>query len=278
MQSFLIGSYAAFHIDTNPAAPVDLIKQFVANGQAVAFSGKVLCGYGKTPQFQNGVIYETATVPPPSGHGQLVVGYNDKVGTPGNTGALLVQNSFGTTWPPTTGGKSAAPAGMAYWSYNTFETTQLLAAVAYPRSTSLSGVPLLRASSSAAPIAGNARAFQWAPGTQPGAYLILMHVFDEPALLDSVALTEPGSAPTTATAVYGQYISNGYSYLKRTDGNAFLSGTYKLILNGHDLQGQPISYTGSVKIGGALPAALPGKSMAGQSITGSTGAPATLSP
>jgi hypothetical protein len=257
MQNFRIGSYAAFHIETDPAAAVDLIKQFIADGQAVAFSGKVLCGYGKSPQFQDGVIYGTATVPPPSGHGQLVVGYNDKVGTLGKTGALLIQNSFGTGWPPKSAGKSAAPAGMAYWSYNSFETTQLLAAVAYPRSTSISGAPLLRSNSSA-PTAAITRAFQWSPGNQPGTYLILTHVFLEPVLLDSIALTEPGSAPITATAVYGQYISSGYSYLKRTNTNAFLTGTYE--------------------IGAPRPATPPGKSMAGQSITGSTGAAATLSP
>ncbi len=278
MQNFRIGSYAAFHIDTDPAAAVDLIKQFIADGQAVAFSGNVLCGYGKSPQFQDGVIYETATVPRPSGHGQLVVGYNDNVGTPGKTGALLIQNSFGTAWPPKSAGKSAAPAGMAYWSYNSFETTQLLAAVAYPRSTSISGAPLLRSNSSAAPTAAITRAFQWSPGNQPGTYLILTHVFLEPVILDSVALTEPGSAPITATAVYGQYISSGYSYLKRTDTNAFLTGTYKLTLNGHDLRGQAVTYTGTVKIGAPRPATPQGKSMAGQSITGSTGAAATLSP
>ena len=101
--------------------------------------------------------------------------------------------------------------------------------------------------------------------------------FDERVLLTALCWRSrvPAGYPT---AFYGQYISNGYSYLKRTDANAFLAGTYKLTLNGHDGQGQAISYTGSVKIGGALPAALPGKSIAGQSITGSTGAPATLSP
>ena len=169
--------------------------------------------------------------------------------------------------------------GSRYWSYSTFETTQLLAAVAYPRSTSIAGALLLRAGGcgprqpprSGAPSNG-------LPGLSQERVSILTHVFLEPVLLDSVVLTEPGSAPITATAVYGQYISSGYSYLKRTDANAFLAGTYKLTLNGHDLQGQAVTYTGSVKIGGALPAALPGKSMAGQSITGSTGAPATLSP
>jgi hypothetical protein len=56
MQNFRIGSYAAFHIDTDPAAAVELIKQFIAHGQAVAFSGKVLCGYSTAPQLQDGVI------------------------------------------------------------------------------------------------------------------------------------------------------------------------------------------------------------------------------
>jgi hypothetical protein len=167
---------------------------------------------------------------------------------------------------------------MAYWSYKSFEKTQLLAAVAYPRLTSFTGAPVLRSNSSSAPTAAIMRAFQWAPSDQPGAYLILIHFFREPVFLDNVVLTEPGSSPVTATAVYRQYISSGYSYLKRTDSNAFLAGTYKLTLNGHDALGQAITYTGSVKIGAARPAKPQGKSMAGQSITGSTGAPATLSP
>jgi competence protein ComEC len=40
-------------------------------------------------------------------------------------------------------------------------------------------------------------------------------------------------------------------------------------------EGQAVTYTGSVKIGGPRPAKPQGKSMAGQSITGSTSAPAT---
>jgi hypothetical protein len=62
-----------------------MIKEYVANGQAVAFSGHVLCGYGTDLQLQDGVIYETTTFP--TGHGQLVVGYDDHVGVPGKRGA-----------------------------------------------------------------------------------------------------------------------------------------------------------------------------------------------
>lgn len=278
MQRFRIGSYASFQIGPGPAAAVERIKQYIANGQAVAFSGKVLCGYGKNPPFTDGVIYETATIPM-SGHGQLVVGYNDNVGTPGQTGALLIQNSFGISWPPALAG-STAPPGMAYWSYNSFEKTQLLAAVAYPRAPPILGGKLLRSNVSKAPAASITRAFQWAPGSEQGVYLILTHFFDNPVFLTSVALTEPGTGGTTATAVYGQYISSGYSYLKRTDASAFLAGTYLVTLNGHDVLNNPVTYTGSVVVGVPHPNMPPARSMAGQIITGSTGAvaPLTLSP
>ncbi|HEV3112143.1 MAG TPA: C1 family peptidase [Candidatus Binataceae bacterium] len=275
MQRFRIGSYAAFHIDSDPSSAVEMIKEYIANGQAVAFSGSVLCGYGKNLQLQDGVIYETSIMPM-SGHGQLVVGYDDNVGTPGKTGALLIQNSFGTDWPPASAGLSAAPPGMAYWSYDTFKKTQKLAAVAYPRATAPTGVKLKGSKHPA--VASITRAFQWAPDGQPGVYLVLTHFFHDLMFLNSVALTEPGPGHTTATAEYKQYISTGYSYLKRTDSNAFLAGTYAVTLGGHDVAGNPVTYTGSVEVGTPHPDMPPGKSMAGQIITGSTGVAAALSP
>jgi hypothetical protein len=229
MQRFRIGSYATFQIAADPAAAVQLIKEYIANGQAVAFSGKVLCGYGNNLQLQDGVIYETSYIVSngkPAGHGQLVVGYDDNVGTAGNQGALLIQNSFGTAWPASAGGSSSpAPPGMLYWSYNSFAQTQTLAAVAYPRSP---GPPAgARLSGSVhAPLASITRAFQWAPDGSPQAtYLILTHFFHDPVFLTSVELTEPGAQDVTVTAAYGQYISTGYSYLTRYDGNDFLPGS-----------------------------------------------------
>ena len=249
MQRFRIGSYAAFTIEDNSQA-VSLIKEYIANGQAVAFSGSVLCGYCTPVPLQDGVIYETDIVG--GGHGQLVVGYDDDVGAPGKKGALLIQNSFGTAWPPASS-QSPAPPGKVYWSYNTFEKTQKLAAVAYPRSPGPpEGVRLSR--SRHAPLASITRAFQWAPDSPPGVYLILTHFFHDPVLLESVALTEPGGANrVTATAAYGQHISTGYSYLTRTDGNAFLSGTWAVTLEGRDVSGNPITYTGAVVVGAPQP-------------------------
>ena len=275
MQLFQIGSYATFNIGADPPAAVQLIKEFIANGQAVAFSGQVLCGYATNLQLQNGVIYETNTTP--NGHGQLVVGYDDTIGMVGSQGALLVQNSFGTAWPASAGASpSPAPPGMVYWSYNSFEQTQLLAAVAYPRSPGPpTGTKLV--GSANAPVASITQAFQWSPYSTPQTnYLILTHFFQDPVLLRTITMTEPGPSGATATAYYGQYISTGYSYLVRNDGKGFLPGTWAVTLEGTDVMNNPIIYTGSVVVSRPQPNMPPGASMAGQTITGSTGANAQV--
>jgi hypothetical protein len=281
MKRFRIGSYATFSIHNDPQTAVQRIKEYISNGQAVAFSGRVLCGYGKDLPMQHGVIYETSYTigadGKPAGHGQLVVGYDEDVGIPNNPGALLVQNSFGTAWPASAGAtRSLAPPGMAYWSYNSFKRTQHLAAVAYPRALRRpTGVRL--SGSPAAPAGWITQAFQWAPDDlSPPAHLILMHFFQEPIHLSHISLTEPGGQAITATGDYGQNISTGYTYLKRTDGNAFLSGAWTVSLQGNDMNGNSVNYTGSIMVGQAEPNSLPGASMAGQLITDSTGAVAEL--
>jgi hypothetical protein len=100
----------------------------------------------------------------------------------------------------------------------------------------------------------------------------------EPVLLSQISLTEPGGQPITATGGYGQNISTGYTYLRRTDGNAFISGTWTVSLQGTDMNGNPVTYTGSVQVGQSEPNSLPEASMSGQIITDSTGAVVLLSP
>jgi hypothetical protein len=90
-------------------------------------------------------------------------------------------------------------------------------------------------------------------------------------------LTEPGGQAITVTGDYGQNISTGYTYFKRTDGNAFLSGAWTVSLQGNDMHGNSVNYTGSIMVGQAEPNSLPGASMAGEIITDSTGAVAELS-
>jgi len=273
MTRFLIGSYAVIPVTGNAGA-VDQIRAHVQSGQAVAFTGSVLCGYAKRPAFKSGVIYETAVVPN-SGHGQLIVGYDDKAGKDKERGALLVQNSFGLNWPPS-GSGSAAPPGQAYWSYGTFSATQAMAAVAYPVPDTL-GKLRLGASVVNATTATVVRSYQWTPKTDDtSVYLIVDLAFAGPLKLNEVWLQEPGSS-YEVRAVYGQHISAGYAYLKRSDGKSFLAGEYKLTLKTTPLVGSAVTYTGKIKVkklkksGDISPA-----TMQGATILGPTGAVVTV--
>lgn len=274
MERFRIGSYAVIPVEGNPSA-VDAIKAQLAAGQAVAFTGRVLCGYAKKPDFTKGVIYDTATVPG-SGHGQLVVGYDDRIGKSKQPGALLVQNSFGTSWPPA-GSGSVAPPGQAYWSYASFAGTQVMAAVAYPVADA-PGSKRLDANVVNQPAATVAGSYQWTPGgTDPGVYLIVRLVLSAPVKLNEVWFTEPGGARVEARAVYGQSLSAGYAYLRRSDGKSFLSGSYKLTLKTTTADSLSVTYSGKVKVKKLKKAGtLTPATMQGAAITGPTGAPVSL--
>ena len=259
-----IGSFATFRID-NPGA-LNRIQDYLANQQAVAFSGPVYKGYGNSagPTLTDGYFYAGST-PYQGGHGQLLVGYDSNLGAPGQPkGMLLVQNSFGTQWPSS---DSKAPRGMLYWSYETFLKTQQLAAVAYPYDPSPPSGTVLTRSDARAPVGSIARAYQWAPEAGGPVWLILIHHLAEPVRITGVALKEP--APGTALAVgkYGQFLSKGYTYLRRTDGKAFLPGSYQLTVQAQTLDGLAVAYTGSVAIGPPLPASPAPASMAATAAT-----------
>jgi len=271
MSRFRVGSYAVIPVSGNAAA-VGQVKSQLQGGQAVAFTGRVLCGYARKPVFNSGVIYDTAMVPV-GNLAQLAIGYDDKAGKASQRGALLVQNSFGTAWPPS-GSGSAAPAGQAYWSYASFLATQDMAAVAYPLETEL-GKTRLRSSKIDVPVASVDKAYQWTPGgTSKTGYLIIRPVFDAPVKLNEVWLTEPGSAPIQVRAFYGQSISSGYAYLVRTDGKTFLSGSYKLSLKAVGGTGAfATTYSGKVKVKKLKKAGdLKPASMNGATVLGPTGA------
>ena len=221
-----IGSFATFA--AGQVSTIAMIKGFLANDQALAFSGSVFMNY-KAPVLASGVFYDVAAnIIPNSGHGQLIIGYDDNAGAAGRTGALLVQNSFGTDWPPVQSG-STAPAGKLWWSYNTFQVSQKNIAVAYPYDPAPPSGAMLAGSIPSAPVASIERAFQWAPGDgSPATYLIFIHHLADAVKIVSVSVKEPAPGTETATGQYGQFLSKGYTYLKRTDGREFLPGTYQV--------------------------------------------------
>lgn len=268
-ERFRVGSYATFQVSRDPDAAVQAIKEYVSGGHVVAFSGLVLQGYS-APTMTNGVITSTASVPG-SGHGQIVVGYDEHAGP----GALLVQNSFGPQWPPASSG-SIAPPGMAYWSYDSFKATQKLCAIAFPRQLTNPGGVNLNQSQSRAPRGVINQAYQWAGDDMGPAYLILVAWFGEPLLIDSISMTEPSSGATMASG-YGHHFGNGYLYFCRSDGRQFVSGTYALQIAGQTLSGTQVTYSANVAVGAASPGSPPASTITSTAqITGSTGQTATI--
>lgn len=253
-----IGSFATFPISNIvPSPSLDQIKAYLANGQAVAFSGLVFETYNN-PAIVDGVFYGPERYVPNDGHGQLLIGYDDTLGTPGKQGALLVQNSYGPHWPPANGAKAD---GTLYWSYQTFLASQQFAAVAYPYDPATPTGTMLTPNAPASPIAAVKRAFQWSPASTPEAWLIfLVHVAD-PVRITAVTIREPQPGSAVAVGQYGQYLSNGYVYFKRTDGKEFLPGNYQLKLQVQRLDGTPLAYTATVAVGKAAPNTLAAASM-----------------
>lgn len=256
-----IGSFATFQIENAPASRAR-IQEYLANQQAVAFSGPVYQGYGSTngPPLVDGYFYAT-NLPTSGGHGQLLVGYDDTKGAPGlATGMFLVQNSFGMGWP---GSDSKAPErGQIYWAYEALLRTQKLAAVAYPYDPSPPSGTLLTASDPKAPVAAVRRAFQWAPASGGPVWLVVLHHIAQPVRMTAVALKEPAPGTDTATGKYGQYLSNGYTYLRRTDGKAFLPGAYQIKYQAQMLDGTAVSYSGTITVGSSAPVSVATAGMA----------------
>jgi len=254
-----IGSFATFSINKNK---LSFLKELLAGGQAVAFSGLVIKGFNTIP-LDTGVVYSTETYPK-SGHGMLLVGYDDARGRPDKPGAFLIQNSFGPDWP------SPGAGGRVWYSYDTFLTTQFLGATAYPRDPSPPKGQMLKGAPGA-PAASITRAFQWTPDART--VLVLMHHFAEPLLMKSITLTGPGGKSVTGTL--NQFIQSGYTHFARSDGKSFALGDWKVVITGEDAAGAAVTYEGTVKLGAPSPEARPASALEG-AIAGPTGAPATL--
>lgn len=200
------------------------LKNYLAAGNAVAFSGLVTYGYTHPGVPTRGNSLDAKGVWQATGgsggHGQVIVGYDDALQ------AFLVQNSFGTQWPFVS---TPAPPGMLYWSYDSIWNTQSYFGVAYPANTSgmLSGTPLTPSVSSAPALSATLRTYNdLIEGTQK---LVLLIDAAAPIYLDTTQVLTP--AGETFTNGYKTSIRTGYTFVSRASGS-FARGTYTITLTG----------------------------------------------
>jgi hypothetical protein len=175
-----------------------------------------------------------------------------------------VQNSEGTDWPPPGGN------GQIWFSYDAFIKTQSLAATAYPHDPSPPTGTMLQGRAGA-PAGSITRAFQWSTGQQT--YVVLIHHFADPILVQTIALTSPSGR--TLTSPVNQFIQAGYTHFHRDDGKSFATGAWKVTITGEDAKGAQVTYTGTVQLGAPAPVAHPAAAM-GPGIVGPTNAAATI--
>lgn len=194
-----IGSYKTMVVrHAEMRAMLARFKGYLANGHVIAFCGPCGTDYDD-PALQDGVYHAAAGFTPGSGHGQMIVGYDD---AKGGHGAFLVQNSWGTAWP------NAAPGGRVWWDYETFFGSQTCAAIAYPAKHGPPQGRALHASVAGAPTATIA-SVKTAPYAKGQYELILVHEFSAPVTLRRVSLQAPHHHVLEAASA--MTLSNGYS-------------------------------------------------------------------
>jgi hypothetical protein len=253
VEKFKIGSsYAITNFQNAQATCLPLFKSHLRAGHAIAFSGLVANGYATSTSstIDNGAFDPPASsFKAGSGHGQLVVGFDDSLG---HTGAFLVQNSFGPGWP----GVSGAPPllmGRIWWTYEAFFASQKCAAIAYPLviphlPRPLPGTPM-NPGQPGAPDASIMEVASAVDGATGEGHLVMQHAFAQPVMLDTVTVKTPTGA--TLTQQYGGAMAQGHTYV--TQRGAFATGTYGVTLAARTIAsaGAPsrsVTYSGNVHI------------------------------
>lgn len=108
---------------------------------------------------------------------------------------------------------------------------------------------------------------KWDPG-QPGNAVSAAYQFAL-AVSDGFATCPKGGTATQylgrlasfGSPTVADVLSKGYTYLRRTDGSAFLPGRYAVTVKAQTLAGASVTYTGTVDVAGPLPATPPAASM-----------------
>ena len=244
---FAIGSYKALpKLRNGKLEYLDLMKRLLDAGHAIAFSGLVANGYADPgAAMVNGAFAPTGFIAD-SGHGQLLVGYDDSLG---DEGAFLVQNSFGTDWPYLS---SPDPLlrGRLWWTYEAFFNSQSLGAIAYPLPPAApytGAVPLASANPSA-PAGHIIEAHRASDATE--SYVVCELRFAQPVQLGSIRVTKSG-ATSPVVGPYRAPISYGFAHVSQSA--PFAAGLYTIELDAHTLTadltpGQPMTYQAHLEI------------------------------
>jgi hypothetical protein len=235
----LVGSYKVY---TNvSAADLAHFKELIRHGHAIAFSGLVAKGYGaQSPPLVNGAFTAPQGFKNPSGHGQVIVGYDDSKGP---HGAFLVQNSFGPSWNPGPASDHGRN-GRIWWDYNAFFGSQKYALIMFPNAPMTNAGTELHASG-AGPrfVVANATVRTDDKGRH---HLVLVTQASEAVTISELHVVP--HAGRHATVKLNETMRLGYQYVTRRGSKAFPPGPCKVAYTVKTRAGATVSYTGTVQV------------------------------
>jgi hypothetical protein len=235
----LIGSYKVY--SNVQASDLAHFKELIRHGHAIAFSGLVAKGYGvQSPPLVNGAFTAPQGFKTPSGHGQVIVGYDDSKGP---HGAFLVQNSFGPGWnpgPTSDHGRN----GRIWWDYNAFFGSQKYALIMFPNAPMTGSGTGLHASAAGPRFAvASATVYTDAKGKH--------HMVFVTQASAAVTITELHVAPHAgrqATVKLNETMRLGYQYVTRRGKKAFPPGPCKVTYTVKTQAGATVTYSGTVQV------------------------------
>jgi hypothetical protein len=241
----IIGSYKVFpNVLKQKSTYLPQFKDLIRHGHAIAFTGLVAKQYGTaSPPLTNGAFTAPSGFNPKSGHGQVIVGFDDHKGP---HGAFLVQNSFGPEW-------NAGPAsdhgrnGRIWWDYDAFFASQKYAAIAFPAPlpglAPTAGVTTLPANDPRAPRFTIANAVRHSEGNAH--HLVLVTYVPDAVTLTGLQVRGPKGR--VYTAKLNESMRLGYQYVRR-GGTPFAPGTYHVAYTARTRSGRTVTYQGMVRV------------------------------
>lgn len=237
---------------------LDLLKDYLADGQMVAFGARVQENLGT---FQGSGVYQ-AEGRVLGGHAMVITGYDD------GRQAFRIRNSWGPRW---------ADGGSVWMGYPTFTSTVTEAYVARPvldETIQPTGgaftVDFVGGQFGPSPAGGITRVHQ-EPAAGGGVVLVLFYRFDQGVELTGVTLQSPSGKKLRHSSLSST--RNGYYYFKRQDGNQWLAGRYPVELDIRTPGGNLYVCRTTIRLDAAEGSVLPAADFPAQ-VTGLDGRPA----
>lgn len=245
----VIGSYKVFpNIVNGKATYLERFKELIRHGHAIAFTGLVAKGYGvQSPVLVDGAFTAPNGFRNPSGHGQVIVGYDDAKGP---HGAFLVQNSFGSAWNPGPASDHGRN-GRIWWDYDAFFASQKYAMIMFSNGPAVNGTRLKTVGAGVPPgvpnlVVASARTHRDARGREH-----LVFVTQATAPITLVGLHVQPSRGRASNVKLNEMMRLGYQYVIRRAKNALPPGPCTVAYTAKTRDGATVQYSGTVQIAAA---------------------------